>query len=114
VAVGLTLINVSPDGRVVAVGGTEGAVRLYDLETRVQIGDPFPSTTALTVGYVTADGRSVVAAGDPAILWDIDPASWREKACTVAGRNMTRVEWQQHMPPDEPYRATCPGYSIES
>ena len=47
-------------------------------------------------------------------MWDIDPASWREKACTVAGRNLTKLEWQQYMPPDEQYRATCPAYPVET
>jgi hypothetical protein len=52
--------------------------------------------------------------GDPEIMWDIDPASWREKACTVAGRNMTKAEWRKYMPRDEPYGPTCPGLAVES
>ena len=41
---GLSFWDVSPDGRVAAVGGANGATRLYDLQTGAQIGDPFPST----------------------------------------------------------------------
>jgi WD40 repeat protein len=108
------LPDFSADGRLVAVGSTEGAVRLYDIEAGAQIGDPFPSTGTFDYGFITADGRAVVAAGDPSIVWDIAPASWRDKACNVAGRNLTKLEWRQHMPSDEPYRATCPSYPIES
>jgi WD40 repeat protein len=112
VTVGTALPDFSPDGRLVAVGGTEGAVRLYDIEAGAQIGDPFPSPSALGSGFITADGRAVVA-GEPSVVWDIDPASWRDKACTVAGRNLTKLEWQQHMPTGEPYRATCAAYPVE-
>jgi hypothetical protein len=111
---GQSLWYVSPDGRVATSGGATGVTRLYDLQTGTQIGNPFPSTTAYTLGLVSPDGRSMLVPGAASILWDIDPASWREKACTAAGRNLTKLEWQQHMPSDEPYRATCPEFPIET
>ena len=40
------------------------------------------------------------------ILWDVDLDSWRERACQIAGRNLTRAEWGQYLG-DEPYRKTC-------
>jgi hypothetical protein len=52
--------------------------------------------------------------GESPIMWDIDPQSWREKACTVAGRNLTKTEWDKYMPTDEPYRATCPELATET
>jgi WD40 repeat protein len=109
---GASFWDVSPDGRVAAVGSATGATQLYDLQTGTQIGDPFPS--ALDLGFHTSDGRSMVTLDAPPVVWDVDPASWREKACTVAGRNMTRAEWEQHMPPDERYRVTCPEHLVEN
>jgi hypothetical protein len=41
------------------------------------------------------------------ILWDVDPQSWVNRACQIAGRNFTQAEWTQYFP-DEPYRITCP------
>jgi WD40 repeat protein/transcriptional regulator with XRE-family HTH domain len=41
------------------------------------------------------------------IIWDLDPVSWIQKACQIAGRNFTREEWTQYFP-DEAYRTTCP------
>ena len=105
--------DVSSDGRQAAVGGVTNGTRLYDMETGEQIGDPFPSRSPLTFGFHTPDGRSLITYEDPAIIWDVDPASWRDKACTVAGRNMTRAEWARHMPADEPYRATCSAFALE-
>jgi hypothetical protein len=26
------------------------------------------------------------------VPWDVDPASWLERACTIAGQNLTRQE----------------------
>jgi hypothetical protein len=114
IAAGTTLLRVSGDGELLAVGGTEGLVRLYDLATRAQIGDPFPSGTNLTSAIFAPDDRAFIERGNPPLVWDIDPASWREKACAVAGRNMTKAEWRQYMPPDEAYRPTCPALPVET
>ncbi len=38
---------------------------------------------------------------------DIAPESWRAQACEIAGRNLSRMEWQQFFGA-EPYRLTCP------
>jgi len=111
---GLSIWAFSADARIAAVGAN-GAVRLYDLRSGEQLGDRIPTSFTISFGTPTWDGRSLFTFDAPTTtVYDIDPASWREKACTVAGRNMTREEWQQHMPADEPYRATCPGLAIES
>ncbi len=51
----------------------------------------------VVVGYV--DGR--------AFVWNVEPGAWKRHACSVAGRNLTREEWQQFLP-DRRYRAVCP------
>jgi DNA-binding SARP family transcriptional activator/WD40 repeat protein len=111
---GLSWMAFSADGHAVAIGSTDHAVRLYDVAKGAPIGEPFPSAASVTWGHFTADGRSMLSAGSPAIVWDVDVASWRHKACTVAGRNLTKLEWKQYMPPDEPYRPTCPEFPIET
>jgi hypothetical protein len=30
--------------------------------------------------------------------WDVRPASWERQACAVAGRTLTRAEWQDVLP----------------
>ena len=42
-----------------------------------------------------------------AMLWDVDPAVWRQRACAIVGRNLSREEWKLYLPPGTPYRATC-------
>jgi hypothetical protein len=39
--------------------------------------------------------------------WDVDPESWHEQVCFLAGRNRTQAEWNRYLP-DVPYEKTCP------
>jgi hypothetical protein len=48
--------------------------------------------------------------GTPTIL-DLDPAHWQTTACHLAGRNLTRAEWDQYLP-GRPYQTTCPQWPI--
>jgi hypothetical protein len=34
-------------------------------------------------------------------------SNWQERACQIAGRNLTTEEWQQYLG-DREYRETCP------
>jgi hypothetical protein len=49
---------------------------------------------------------AVYATGD-ALVWDVDPERWKRQACAVAGRNLTRDEWDEFLP-GRTYRAVCP------
>lgn len=59
--------------------------------------------------YFRPDGKSLISTYlgvVPIIIWDLDPESWIQKACQIAGRNLTQEEWAQYFP-DEAYRKTC-------
>ncbi len=47
-------------------------------------------------------------------IWDLDPARWETAACEVAGRNLTREEWETHIGDLASYRATCPELPLEA
>jgi WD40 repeat protein len=55
------------------------------------------------------DGKLLAVGGleTVAMLWDVDPAVWRRRACAIAGRNLTREEWSLYLPSGTRYRATC-------
>ena len=40
-------------------------------------------------------------------MWDLDPDHWVDAACKVAGRNLTRAEWNDLVGNLAPYHATC-------
>jgi WD40 repeat protein len=60
---------------------------------------------------IRPDGKTLISAFSEGyglmIIWDLDPTSWIQKACQIAGRNFTQEEWVQYFP-DEAYRTTCP------
>ena len=40
--------------------------------------------------------------------WEVDPDAWSRHACRVAGRELTRAEWDEFVP-DQDYRPICGG-----
>jgi WD40 repeat protein len=88
--------SVSPDGRTLATGGADGAVRLFDLPSQQPLGAPLPAVPDhAAVPVFTPDGAYLLAITDTgrAYRWDVRPASWERQACAVAGRTLTRAEW---------------------
>jgi hypothetical protein len=48
-----------------------------------------------------------VTVHDGVNVWDIDPEHLRAAACVLAGRNLTRTEWDTYVGALGPYRKTC-------
>ncbi len=107
-----------PDGSILATSGEDGTMRLWDVATRRQLGEPIPYG-ATNVAF-SPDGRTLVSAGDPSlpillwddILWASDLPAFEERLCPIAGRNLTRGEWDEFLP-DQEYRKTCDQFPLE-
>jgi WD40 repeat protein len=101
--------SVSPDGRTLATGSTDGDVRLFDLTTQRQIGAPLPAVPDQpTAPVFTPDGAYLLALSGAGrgYRWDVRPATWERQACAVGGRTLTRAEWADVMP-GRPYAPAC-------
>jgi WD40 repeat protein len=98
----------SPDGRMLAT--VDGEAILWDVAAHRQLGPALPirSQGPHTVAFLPGGSQLAVASPSGAVLmWDVNPASWRARACAVAGRALTRAEWDEFLP-GRPYQAGCP------
>ena len=113
---GNSAVAVASDGRGGARGvvvGGDDMIQLWDVGTGQPIGEPIRATSSSRAAAISTNSKSAVAQ-DPEhhrmMIWDLDPAVWRVRACDAAGRNLTREEWTKFLPEGEPYHVTCPQY----
>ena len=98
----------SGDGRLLAASTFDGAVVVWDVARRLPLGTALGNQEA-TSGLAFTDDDDVLVSGavDSTGLRRLRPQSWERQACAIAGRNLTRREWQQFLG-DRDYHETCP------
>ena len=83
------------EGAVLASGGEDGAVRLWNAETRAELTDGLDadSLKVYSVAWLL-DGSGLVSGGSSsARVWDLQPGSLRRTLCDAANRNLASFEW---------------------
>jgi hypothetical protein len=108
----LNLLQFSPDARSLLASACDGTARLFDVASLGEIGTPFqgPVNIERSDAVYTLGGRRMVVAYQTgeAYVWDVALADWKQHACAVAGRNLTRDEWRFFLP-GRSYHAVCSG-----
>jgi WD40 repeat protein len=96
--------------RFVTAGLGEGAVKLWFTATSQQEGPAFSTDQGATATALFGrDGTSLLAVDDAGngFSWPTSLASWEQRACGVAGRNLSRQEWSQ-LVGGQSYASVCP------
>jgi WD40 repeat protein len=100
----------APDSRRLASGGSDGTVRLWDVETGFGIALPGPRGAVRAVAF-SADGSTLAAGEDDGTVraWDLRLATWVQRACALANRNLSQQEWDRWIGPELAYERSCAG-----
>jgi WD40 repeat protein len=96
----LLAADLSPDGRLVVTTSIDGTARLWDAASGRAIGGPLTAGSGDMVGaaFVRGGRELAVVHERGGYLWDVRPSSWERHACAVAGRTLTRAEWENVLP----------------
>ena len=101
----------TPDGRTLATAAADGTAQLWDVTSRKAIGPP---VTVEQGAYLAAEFNPagthlfVTSEFQRGVRLDVQVEAWKRRACDVAGRPITRREWEAALP-DREYRPVCAG-----
>jgi DNA-binding SARP family transcriptional activator/WD40 repeat protein len=106
-----TSIAFDPTGqRFATTGGQDGTVKLWSSSTLAQEGTALNTEQgAAATAAFDRGGKHLLVVDDHGngFTWPTSLAAWERRACTVAGRNLTRAEWARYLP-GHPYTRICP------
>jgi WD40 repeat protein len=111
----VTSLAFSRDGEVLAAGGDNGAVTLWDPRSRQVLGRPLTAQSGAVTSIAFDPAGKTLASGSvdhTVVLWSVDLVTWKRDACRIAGRNLSRSEWNQLVGQDQPYHRTCSQYPV--
>ena len=101
-------LDFNPDASILAVSGFEPIASLWDVATGARIGPTLTAGSRRAEIDLSPDGRQLLEThgnGEGAV-WDVDPESWKRRACELANRTLTREEWEEFLP-GRPYEPAC-------
>jgi WD40 repeat protein len=99
----------SPDWSMIAAGRADGTVVLRNVATGQQVGPPLVAASNQPAGVLfDGAGNLIVSTEDGGLWrWNISLPAILDRACAIAGRNLTSQEWAD-LHTNRPYIKACP------
>ena len=99
---------VSTDGNLLYLWDIKSGLSIGELSTGGEIQNIVfsPDGVTMAVTGCTEPANNNRCSHGEVTFWNLDPGAWKQKACDIAGRNLTQAEWAEYIP-DKPYKATC-------
>ena len=99
------------DGRTVVTSGLDGTVSLFDVDRGVTRGRPLRGSGEPGEGYAhlvpgPTDELVVLSGERSGRRYPLRPSAWLSEACAIAGRDLTRAEWERYLP-ERDRQPTC-------
>jgi WD40 repeat protein len=109
----LESIAIHHEESILAIGSSDNTISLWDISDPahpVRFAEPFSShTNSVERVIFSPTGERLISSSTTEIIyWNLDIGGLNDRACQVAGRNMTEDEWSQFLPPDVGYQVICP------
>jgi WD40 repeat protein len=86
-----------------------GEIKLWFTSTLQQEGTTFATEPGATTAAFEPNGGNLLVVDDhgSAFTWPTSPTTWEQRACAIAGRELTRQEWARFVP-GQSYTNVCP------
>ena len=100
----------SPDDQTLASGGADGSIVLWDVKAPQRLDEPLRGHTEAVTSLAFNQDATILASASwdgTTALWNTSLASWRQRGCALANRNLSQAEWKQFIGLDRPYQRTC-------
>ncbi len=101
----------SADGKTLATGSRDGSIILWDVAVRQPLGPPLTGYNSPVQSMAFSPYAATLVSGSSdgtVILWDLSLESWQARACRIANRTLSPVEWSHFFGPGIPYSPACP------
>jgi DNA-binding SARP family transcriptional activator len=87
--------------------GRDG-LRVIDLASGRALGHPIDVYGQADTAAIDPDGTGFLVSGDRSVqLWSLDPAEHAAAACRIAGRELSRAEWETFLSDLGPWHPLC-------
>ena len=86
---------------------------VFDTTSGAQLGREMMGNLNGNASFAIDGTTLLVQSDDHVSVWNYDRTTWPDIACTLAGRNLTRAEWDEWGPRTIEYRATCPEFPAD-